>query len=179
MMRKPKKDLVIDASIARAAGTENATHPTSVHCRDFLESVYLHGFGAVMTSEIYEEWRKHASRSSHKWLRLMLGKRCVMHVDVVKNNTLRDKIQSTSEIKKHQEIMEKDCRLLEAALASDEIVFSLDEIIRNHFRRAAGSVREIGHVHWANPDLPADTVVAWLENGAPNDKNRQLGYAGA
>jgi len=29
------KRLVIDASVARSSGGEDATYPTSVHCRDF------------------------------------------------------------------------------------------------------------------------------------------------
>jgi hypothetical protein len=39
MKAKQSKRLVIDASVARACGDSQATYPTSVHCRNFLESV--------------------------------------------------------------------------------------------------------------------------------------------
>lgn len=39
MAAKVSKLLVIDTSVVGAAGGPDATYPTSVHCRDFLQAV--------------------------------------------------------------------------------------------------------------------------------------------
>lgn len=39
MLVKASKHLVIDASVARSSGGENAMYPTSKNCRDFLKAV--------------------------------------------------------------------------------------------------------------------------------------------
>jgi hypothetical protein len=41
MADKVSKRLVIDASVARAAGGEDATYPISVYCRDFLKLSWI------------------------------------------------------------------------------------------------------------------------------------------
>ena len=33
-------------------------------------------------------------------------------------------------------------------------------------------------IHWANPELPQDNVIIWLNAGATSDKERQLGFTG-
>jgi len=69
------KRLVIDASVARSSGGEDATYPTSVHCRDFLQAVLdiCHKF--VMTPDIKQEWDKHQSIFALRWRRRMVANR--------------------------------------------------------------------------------------------------------
>ena len=57
-----------DADVARAAGGENAIHPTPKHCRDFLESVRVICHRVVMSKEIKEEWDEHKSNFTRTWL---------------------------------------------------------------------------------------------------------------
>lgn len=73
-------------------------------------------------------------------------------------------------------IMLKDCHLLEASLAADNIIVSLDDKVRFHFTAAAESVGEIREIVWVNPDKEDEEVAAWLENGAEPEKHRQLGF---
>jgi hypothetical protein len=65
--------------------------------------------------------------------------------------------------------------LLEAALATDEIVVALDETVRELFIEAAISVGEIRNVVWVNPDRADEKPLLWLEDGAKPDKKRRLG----
>ena len=51
MADKVSKRLVIDASVARAAGGEDATYPISVSCRDFLKAVLDLSHRVVMTPD--------------------------------------------------------------------------------------------------------------------------------
>ena len=64
MADKVSKRLVIDASVARAAGGEDATFPISVYCRDFLQAVLDISHRVVMTPDIRDEWNKHQSKSA-------------------------------------------------------------------------------------------------------------------
>jgi hypothetical protein len=175
-MSKSKKALVVDASIAFSSGT--TTHPTSTHCREFLIAFQEQTLRVVMSPDIYVEWKKHASSFSHKWLAQMTGRKRVIYVRDVEDTLLREKICTTSDRKKDQNVMEKDCRLLEAALKTDNLVASLDETVRSLFRHAAQTVREIRSIVWVNPDKEDEMVIDWLKAGAPSDKKRQLGYDG-
>jgi len=67
--------LVIDASVARAAGTENATSPTAQACCAFLKAVLEICHRMVMTPEIKKEWDKHESRFAKKWRSTMIAKK--------------------------------------------------------------------------------------------------------
>jgi len=104
----------------------------------------------------------------------MYGRRRVAEIGDVKDAALRNKILRTSPHQNVKKEMEKDCLLLEAALATDKIIFSLDENVRHLFHHAAATVSEIKSIHWANPELSEDDVTAWLSVGLPADKKRQL-----
>ena len=73
--------------------------------------------------------------------------------------------------------MYKDACLIEAALATDRTVASLDESVRSLFRRAAGQVGELRAIVWVNPELEEDEPIPWLERGALAEPDRMLGYA--
>jgi hypothetical protein len=59
---------------------------------------------------------------------------------------------------------------------SDLRVFSLDETVRAIFRKAAARVAPLKPVHWANPTKGEEHVTEWLEDGAKDEKARQLGF---
>ena len=137
------KTFVIDASVARRAGSEYAVFPDSIRCRNFLASVQKLAFCVATSTDIREEWKTHASRYSRKWLMQMTGRKRVVDIGNVKNDALRSKIRLTLPHRNSQKAMEKDCMILEAALATDKTVFSLDENVRHLFRNAAVTVNEI------------------------------------
>lgn len=105
----------------------------------------------------------------------MVARKKVCPLVIASDIGLRKKIEASTKNKRSQEAMEKDCHLVEAAIAADQIVLSLDETARGLFDQAAVRVGELRVVVWANPSKPEDGCLPWLEAGAPVEKSRQLG----
>lgn len=168
--------LVIDASIARAAGGIEATFPTSKHCRDFLKATLTICHRMVMTPEIEDEWKAHQSKFARKWRRYMEGKKKICRPTNTVNEELRTKLARISVSRTAEAAMLKDIHLIEAALATDKIVVSLDETVRNFFNASAASLGDLKNVLWLNPDKEEEESIAWLENGAKPEKNRRIGF---
>ncbi len=174
---KVSKLLVIDASVARSCGVPNATFPTSKNCRDFLNEVLTVCHRMVLTNDIKEEWDEHQSIYAKKWRSVMVAKKQVVYrLDIIADQTLRDKLDKVAESDRPREAMWKDCHLLEAAIATDKIVISLDEKARNPFDKAAKSIKELQEIMWVNPDKSEENTLVWLSNGAAIEKQRQLGH---
>lgn len=169
------KRLVIDATVACAAGGEDAVRPTSKYCRDFLLDVRDICHHVVLTPEIREEWKRHRSSFTHKWHVSMFAKKKVHTVTTQQNDQLRNRIAKAIQNTIPREAARKDVHLIEAALAGDRIVVSLDEKAREAFSTASRDVRTLTEIVWANPSEPSEDVPAWLRAGAPDDSHRKLG----
>ena len=178
MTEKISKRLVIDASIARSAGQEDATYPRSVRCRDFLQAVLEISHRVVMTPDIKKEWDKHQSRFAKKWLRQMVAKKKLYACDITLDDELWTQIESHAKTDKDREAMEKDLLLIEAAIATDKIVISLDEKVKELFIKAAADIERLKQVAWVNPDVENTEekgAIAWLKNGAEIESQYLLG----
>lgn len=177
MTAKISKRLVIDASVARSCGPPDATYPTSVNCRDFLQAVLTICHRIVMTPDIREEWDKHQSRFAKAWLRSMVARKKLEVCNISFDESLWNHIEATAQTDKNREAMVKDLRLLEAAISTDKIVISLDEnTARKLFRKAALTVDSLKSVVWVNPDKAEETPLEWLKDGAPPDPERMLSF---
>jgi len=176
---KDSKRLVIDASIARSAGGNEATTSCSKHCRDFLKSVLEICHRIVMTSEMMSEWNRHQSNFARQWRVSMVARKKVDYLDDTKNNmvsAISNKVESVAVNKKDLDAMRKDFHLIDAALASDRTIASLDEAVRELFIAASSSVGELKSIVWVNPAKEEEQPIFWLQNGAKAEKERQLGY---
>lgn len=91
------------------------------------------------------------------------------------NQSLRGRIAAAAENEKARAAMLKDVHLLEAAMAADETIIALDEIVRDLFAKTSDSVGEIRSIVWVNPDKLEERPLGWLESGAKAEKNRRLG----
>ncbi len=176
MAAKVSRRLVIDASVARSAGGEKSTFPTSKHCRDFLKSALSICHRVVMTPEIAEEWNKHRSNFARTWRVSMVARKKEIRLSSQHNENLRAKIEVSASSEKNCAAMLKDVHLLEAALATDSVVISLDDIVKNLFSTSCQSVGEIKNIIWVNPDDDRGKTQAWLEKGAKSDKALRLGF---
>lgn len=179
MTDRTTRRLVIDASIARSCGDANATYPTSVHCRDFLLAVKDCQHKVVMTQDIRTEWDKHQSRFARQWLRQMIAKRQLAALrDWPIDRDLWQQIEIMAKDNTERAAMTKDILLLEAALATDQSITSLDEnTARKFFSRAAQKIPKIQPIVWVNPDRPDEKPIEWLQAGAPAEAFRMLGNA--
>lgn len=166
--------MVIDASIAKAAG-EVSQHPTSRHCREFLDAFDVGPHMMAMTGPIRDEWNRHQSRYARRWRSAMMSRRRIQTVVVEPRHQRIEHIRKLDLGEKQADVMEKDCHLLEAALASDKRIASLDDEVRGLFHQHHASIPEIGGICWVNPDRPEEKAIPWLESGAPADRHRMLG----
>ena len=176
MPARVSRRLVIDASVARSAGGEEATFPTSKHCRDFLKAVLAICHRIVMTPRGNQEWREHASKFTRTWRTAMVSRKKVDHTNPAVSHELRDRIERVIASEKDREAILKDFHLIEAALMTDRTVISLDEEARRLFVAASRNLGGLRNVMWVNPDKPQERPVPWLENGAKPEKRRLLGF---
>ncbi len=172
------KRLVIDASVARAAGDEGATYPKSVHCRDFLQAGLKICHQVVMTPAIKAEWDKHQSKFALTWRRQMVAKKKWNYLEISINDSLWTEIESIAAHVGNKRIAEmtKDLCLIEAALATDKIVISLDDnTARKFFSEASVKIDELKDIVWVNPDkIEEERPIEWLRNGAKAESDRLL-----
>jgi hypothetical protein len=170
--------LVIDASVARAAGGKDATSPISVCCRNFLQTVLDIGYRFVMTPDIKEEWNKHQSYFAKRWRSSMVAKKKLEYYsDIQVNRDLWDVMDRLAETDKQRQEMFKDIRLIEAALATDKTIISLDDkTARRFFAKAAAEFDELKTIVWVNPGKIEENSIEWLQNGAEPERERSLGF---
>ncbi|MCL1464925.1 hypothetical protein [Argonema galeatum] len=177
MSAKVSKRLVIYASVARAAGSEDAKDPKSQNCRDFLKAVRNICHRIVMTPDIKEEWNKHQSIFASRWRSSMVAKKKLEYLsEIVVDDELWSQVEDFTEFDNQRSAMIKDLLLIEAALATDKIVISLDDRVRKFFAKAAEQVNELKDIVWVNPARPEEQALLWLENGAEPEIERQLGF---
>lgn len=176
MRAKSLKRLVVNASVARAAGGVDATDSISINCTKFFE-IFRDDSShhVVMTFELSEEWDEHQSNFAAEWLGNMIATRRFHYIELPENRTLYGEIEATAVQEKDINAMLKDFHLLGAALETDQTIISLDETVRGLFKRASQSVGEIRDIIWVNPDRTAEEQpIAWLQNGAPPEAYRRL-----
>ncbi len=175
MPAKVSRRLVIDASVARSAGGEDARYPISKYCRDFLKATLKICHRIVMTPDIVDEWKKHQSRFARQWRVSMEARKKVERIEAGANDELRRKIVRVTNDDQGRAAMLKDSCLVEAAIATDGIVVSLDEAARRLFAETSRSVSELEDVVWVNPCNEEEQPILWLLSGAQPEKRRLLG----
>lgn len=160
------KRFVIDTSIAKSAGREEAVHPTSQNCRNFLLAILDNGYCLVLTPDISVEWKTHASSFTQEWRTTMYQKGRIYQGNVPQLLELKQEVLNCCETVHIQRIIEKDWLLVEAALAYDNIVASIEKRVYRHLHNIAPNVNELRSLLWLNPDKQREAVLSWLENGA-------------
>ena len=131
----------------------------------------------IMPPKLRDEWEAHRSGFARAWLVNMTQRRRVVFGDIPPSNRLRREIVGAAATKRSEaEALQKDFHLVEAAIASDRTVVSLDETVRRLFKAAAHGVAAIKKVVWVNPVEPAEEAIEWLRGGAKAEPARMLGH---
>jgi len=172
---KVARDLVVDASVARSSGGEEATYPTSKNCRDCLKTILVLSHRVVMSPPITDEWNKHKSAFARTWLVSMTARRRVLRVEPEQLEDLRQKLREIAGSEKDAAAMLKDFHLIEAALVTGQTVIALDEIVRALFAASCQTMGQMKSIVWVNPDKSEEQPFGWLEAGAEPERQRQLG----
>lgn len=172
MTRKMSRRIVIDASVARSAGTTEE-HPTSRRCRQFLGAVLEICHHMVFTEEVEQEWKKHRSPFAIRWQATMESKRKVDRITAQLD--IRPGILSALTTEARRAAMLKDAHLVAAAMASDGVIASGDKKARSYFAKIAPQVEGLGKVAWVDVGYSDDDALKWAEAGARTETGRRLG----
>jgi hypothetical protein len=175
MRKVQSRNLVIDASVARAAGGEGATHPTSIITRNLLQSVLTICHKAVMTPTIRDEWNQHQSNFARKWRRSMVARGKLVAVNVGERQDIRERVETENVTPEQKNAMLKDCHLIEAAISTEKRIISLDDKARNLFVGLSEGIADMQDILWVNPVSDGEQVIAWL-NGMANEAQWRLAH---
>jgi hypothetical protein len=107
-----------------------------------------------MTPLLRNEWKRHQSLFAARWLAEMASKRKVDGIADAPNEALRNEAPARKSV-------QKDLYLVEAALVTDKIVISLDELARTEL-----ALKTAAEVMWVNPVKEGGHVIYWLNKGA-------------
>lgn len=129
-----------------------------------------------MTPYLNGEWDRHQSLFARTWLSSMVSRRDVIFIKIAASNKLRRQIEDTATNMAARKAMRKDFHLIEAAMAFDRIISSLDEEARSLFNSAVRNVILLGKIVWVNPDKAEEEPITWLEDRAKPERKRMLGY---
>ena len=166
--------LVIDASVAGAAGPLESRHPESARCRDFLIAVRGICHRMAWNEALKREWDANQGAFARQWRLTMVR---LKKLQPVREESLEPLRQAIAEHSPDQGViakMLKDAHLIDAALAADKRIASKDENARGHFGRLLAAYEPLRRIHWVNPANEAERVVEWLEAGAPLERARRL-----
>lgn len=75
MAKSPSCRLVVDASVAQAAGGKGARSDVSKSCRDTLQAILDICHRLVLTKEMRREWNKHQSSFARTWRVSMVARK--------------------------------------------------------------------------------------------------------
>ena len=167
------KRLVIDASVASAAGGNGSVQKTGKKCRDLLQATYRACHRLVMTSEIEKEWKAEASHYSTKWWRWMKNHTKELWLTSEQLAEVAVDLGRVPAAPAEAVAMTQDIHLVKAAIRTDRILVSLDDEARRLFAAASSVVPVLQPVMWVNPKEEADAA-AWVSKGACDEARRML-----
>jgi hypothetical protein len=128
----------------------------------------------VLTPEIRDEWNRHQSGFARTWRVGMVARKRVEWLNSCSDEAMHAEIGGLPVSKTDREAMLKDLCLIEAAIATDETVASLDDAARRLFAAASSTVQALRDIVWVNPDRPEETPIEWVNDGAPSERKRKL-----
>ena len=173
MSRRFVHEIVVDASVARAAGSNRAVDPLSIGCRDSLSLMKNKNVAVVMSKDLWEEWKNHMSGYSSTWLSVMKGRKLFKKVNPPEtDDKLLKAVDCYLDSNGDKQAIRKDLHLVDAAFASDRRVLSLDDSARGRLCDLCRYVKDLTDIHWTNPKN--DDCHPWLEAGAPDEPGLTL-----
>lgn len=170
----PRRAVVVDASIARSAGVAGASDPVSSACRDVLLTLLGTPLTLAMSTALDDEWRRHVSRFTRKWLVSMHARRRVRRLAPEPFLPLRQAWAVLPDGPRRR-LLEKDAHLVDAAFAADRRVLSRDDEVRDELPQLAVRAEELGGLLWGNPVTPG--CVEWVRAAMPEQASFRVAPA--
>lgn len=179
MSGEVSKALVVDASLSRGAGQPGSANPHAVSCRTILRSIQRICHRIVLSEEFRAEWERRETDAlfAKEWRLGMDNMGKVLGCSEGADAALLDEILATLHPQEYA-ATRKDFHLIEAALAYDGIILSLDGTAYRRFRRAAHTIGPLQGLVWPDPRRwDVADLLAWLQSGAPPRDEFLLGTA--
>jgi hypothetical protein len=117
-----------------------------------------------MTAALADEWDKHQSLFALRWRAEMRSQAKIVDIVDVEHADVRAQVAMTPAVM-------KDLHLVEASLATDKVVVSLDDRAR-----AELNVEATRDVTWVNAVADGGHAIYWLRGGANPVERWKLGY---
>lgn len=174
MSKQNGQRIVIDASVARAAG-EKSSAPDSTNCRVFLEDFMKTTNKILMNQEIYREWNKHESKFAKIWRVHMISKKRMVLIKDIENKEIRNFVECNIKNELVKKSIIKDLHLVEAALSTDEIVISCDDRMRNHLKTMCNECKSVKRLMWGSPIKISDDLKGWIDKNFKREECREIG----
>jgi predicted ABC-class ATPase len=152
--------LVVDASVARAAGSINSAALVGQKCRHTLQEIANSSHKVFFSSAIRDEWNLHQSNFSRTWRANMIARRRVVLKEPNSLALLRNLVESSSVDERIKQGINKDLHLIEAAIFADKRLITLDEKLKDHMQLAVATSFEFRQLIWFLP-LRLTFPIAW------------------
>jgi hypothetical protein len=166
--------VVVDSSVAKASGGEEATHPTASHSRDIMLAIRSAKRALCYSEPIALEWTKHMSRFARQWLSSMHARKLVDTRPIEPQVGLRNKVKNCGSPAAERALMEKDFHLLDASCFSGGPIVSLDNSARRCFAKYYNSLGLKAGVHWTAPSEEAPSGFEWIKTETIKSQTRLL-----
>jgi hypothetical protein len=172
MTRKNGKRLVIDANIARSAGTTEV--PSSSYSRICLNAVLDADYIAVFNKALRQEWRKHASLHATRWRVSMVARRRIEDKEGAEFAHHLDRVCACLERTSSKDALRKDFHLIQSALATEQLILSNEKEFPRFVASACNAVKVLLQLHYANPAVEGDACILWIKAGAEKVADRRI-----
>lgn len=161
-MKFDAASIVVDADVARAAG--QAEHPVSGNARTVLLAISGAKLKIAFDHALKQEWDKHASSFSSKWLASMVARR-QWHYVTATPAVSAELIEAANLPERARQIAHKDQHIVDLALATDRFIASNDSAARTVFATLAQQTPLLNQVYWMVPTEAAQTFAKLLAEG--------------
>lgn len=146
-MKFDAKDVVIDADIARSAGTTE--HPVSKNSRTVLHVIIKSDMSIVFCPILLEEWKKHRSKFAALWLSSMIARKKFLLISP--KSVVSVDIESSDIDEDRKTIARKDAHVVDIAINSSNLILSNDTAARNVFCSLALQTTSLSQLNWIIP----------------------------
>jgi hypothetical protein len=177
MSQSSGKQIVIDACVASSCSSGEIFNPqpdhSGIHCRNCLMAIADGNHIAVFSPELAKEWDNHASRFARHWrAEMLLTDKVLLNVEVESFSILLDRALAVLTTEK--ESLTKDFHLIQSALASGQLIVSIESRFPQIVSVASMAVPEFTLLYYANPAVEGEVCIQWIKDGAEKDVSRRI-----
>lgn len=167
MLKPNRKRIVVDADIV-------SVNQYPKECRKFMNDILNICHHVVLSEPILTEWKNHQLDHYIRWRGSLVEKNKECFIAPEQFPDIKIKIISNTPEDKLEPVL-KDYHLIDAALATDKIIISLDNHARKAYSKISAQVKELKQITWLDPaDVNINEITTWLNKGAKPKKEWKL-----